>query len=104
MSLTVEKAKVIELLYAAVDDLNLQLRKDARLEKSPATALTGDGGRLDSLGLLNLLVFTEQRIETAFGASVMLADDEAMAKEPSPFRNLDALADHATALLNRNLH
>jgi hypothetical protein len=103
MSQTVEKNKVVGLLYEAVDDLNLQLRKDARLEKSPATVLTGEGGRLDSLGLLNLLVFTEQRLETAYGVSVMLADDDAMAKEPSPFRNLETLTDHAMTLLESKL-
>jgi len=103
MSATVDKSKIVELLYAAVDDLNQQLRKDARLEKSPATILTGEGGRLDSLGLLNLLVFTEQRLETAFGVSVMLADDEAMAQDPSPFRNLDALTDHAISMLQSKL-
>lgn len=103
MSVKVDKNEVFRLLCTAVDDLNQQLRKDARLEKSPTTPLTGDGGRLDSLGLLNLLVFAEQQIETAYGVSVMLADDDAMAKEPNPFRTLDTLADHAMIQIQNKL-
>jgi hypothetical protein len=103
MSASVDKSKVVELLYAAVDDLNQQLRKDQRLEKALEIRLVGEGGRLDSLGLLNLLVQTEQRIETVFGINVMLADDEAMSKDPSPFSTLGSLAEHVCHIVHNRL-
>ena len=43
------------VIFAAVDEVNQQLRRAQRLEKSPATVISGEGGRLDSLGLVNLI-------------------------------------------------
>jgi acyl carrier protein len=104
MSITVEKAKVVDLLFEAVDEVNQQLKKEQRLDKSLELALTGTGGRLDSLGMLNLIVHTEQRIDSVFGVSVMLADDEALAKDPSPFRTLGSFAEHIQAVVEKNLN
>lgn len=103
MGHVVDTEKIKALLWSAVDELNLQLRRDQRLAKSTAEPLTGEGGRLDSLGLINLLVLTEQRIEAEFGCNVMLADDRAMAAEPSPFATLGTLAEHIQKVLEQKL-
>jgi len=98
-----DRPAVEALLFDAVDELNRQLRADQRLERSPDTPLTGDRGRLDSLGMLNLLVLVEQRIRAASGVDLLIADDQALAMEPSPFRTLGTLTDHVTEALARAL-
>jgi acyl carrier protein len=91
--------KITEALYGAIDDVNRERPSDKQLAKSPETALYGSSSDLDSLGLVNFVVAAEQRIEAAFGRSLVLADDRALAQEPSPFRSVGALADYVEVLL-----
>jgi acyl carrier protein len=98
---TVDKRAIESLLFTAVAEVNRQLPKDRRLDPTRDTRLSGAEGRLDSLGILNLLVLAEQRIQSTFGIDVLLADDEALAREPSPFLTLGTLADHMQDVVER---
>jgi len=93
------KDKVTEALYAAIDDINRERPSDRQLAKAPETALYGSSSDLDSLGLVNFVVAAEARIEAGLGKSLVLADDRALAQEPSPFRSVGALADYVEVLL-----
>jgi D-alanine--poly(phosphoribitol) ligase subunit 2 len=64
------------------------------------TALLGDEGLLDSLGLVNLLVDVEQALEDETGAEITIGDDRAVSASHSPFRTVGALADYALGLLH----
>jgi len=99
----VDKARIAELVFAAVDEVNQQLPRAKRLEKSEATLLTGEGASLDSLGLVNLLFNTEQKIESALGVSVTLAEDGAAAPGDA-FRTLASFTDfvHSVVVNKRN--
>jgi acyl carrier protein len=94
-----QREKVLQAIYGAVEEANATLPAERRLEKSPETVLFGKDGKLDSLGLVNLIVATEQRIEEAFGVAVTLADERAMSQQHSPFRTIGSLADYAATLL-----
>ena len=72
MSMT-DTVKIDAAIHAAIDELNLALPADRRLDKEPATALIGEDGRLESLDLINFVVATEQQIEDALGVSVALS-------------------------------
>ena len=61
------------------------------------TVLFGEGGLLDSMGLVTLIVAVEQEIEDRFEASAGLADEKAMSQANSPFRSVATLADYAVA-------
>lgn len=87
------KDDVTRALFAAVDEINRQRPRSKRLAKTLDAALVGPAGALDSLGLVNLIVAAEAELERAFGASVALADEAAMARPDHPFRTLGALAD-----------
>jgi hypothetical protein len=91
--------RILESLYAAIDDVNRERPSDRLLAKAPDTALYGSASDLDSLGLVNFIVAAEQRIHEAFGKSLVLADDRALAQDPSPFRSVGALADYIEVLL-----
>ena len=68
------------------------------------TTIYGNDSRLDSLGLVNLLVTIEQNIEDEFDASLTLADERAMSQKHSPFRTIGSLADYIEMLLKEELN
>ncbi len=59
----------------------------------------GQGGVLDSLGLVNFLADLEHRIAEEFGREIVLASDQAMSRSRSPFRDVSALSDYIVELL-----
>ncbi len=89
-----EQNDIIQILYAAIDDLNLQLPPEQRLEKSTGTVLFGEGGRLDSLGLVSFIVAAEQKLTEMADISLTLADEKAMSRRNSPFRTVGSLAEY----------
>ena len=91
--------KVLNLIYDAIDEVNQQLPPGQPLEKSPETVLFGKSSRLDSLGLVNLVVGIEQRVGDEFGVAVMLANEKAFSQKSSPFRTVGSLAEYVDALL-----
>ena len=84
--------EILTALYAAVDELNLQLPPNTRLEKSAATPIAGDGAALDSLGFLNLVLLSEAKINEAFPPGVSLAERLLEDPEGDPPATLGALA------------
>jgi acyl carrier protein len=57
-----------------IEELNKQLPSTGQLEKSPETVLVGEGGLLDSLGLITLFVSIEQELATRHGLTCALVD------------------------------
>ena len=84
---------VVEAINSAVDDLNEVLDPEERLAKSPDVALIGKDARVDSLGLVNLIVLVEEKIQQRFGVGITLVDERAMSLSKSPFRTLGSLAE-----------
>ena len=82
-----------------VDEINQQLPKEQRLEKSIDTILSGQSGKLDSLGLVNLIVATEQKIEEEYGITITLANERAISQNNGPFKTIGTLADYIALLL-----
>ena len=73
------------------------------MEKSLTTVLYGEKGKLDSLGLVNLIVAVEQKIQDEFGLTITLATERAMSQENSPFRSVQSLLNYTTLLLEENV-
>ena len=96
-----ESATVTSMVLKAIAELNQQRQADQRLPLSDDTALSGEGGRLDSLGLVNLVVLVEQYVEDSFGCHVGLTDGEAVSGDESPFHTVASLSRHITMLLER---
>ncbi len=61
--------------------------------------LFGEGGLLDSLALVSLVVAVEQAVADKFGKSVSLADEKALSQRSSPYRTVATLAAYAAAEL-----
>jgi D-alanine--poly(phosphoribitol) ligase subunit 2 len=69
------------VIHAAIDELNQQLPEGGKLQKAPAAVLVGDGGVLDSLGLITLLVDIEQALAEKLSIVVPLLDELMAARE-----------------------
>ena len=95
-----DRQQIIESIYKAIDEFNALAPEKARLDKSPSTVLFGDHGRLDSLGLVSLVLDVESQVEADFEVSISLATERAMSQRSSPFRNVDTLADYIVELVN----
>jgi D-alanine--poly(phosphoribitol) ligase subunit 2 len=90
-----------DLISLVVKTLRETSGQETRLprELGSETALFGQQGILDSLGLVTLIVAMEQALEDTFGVSVSLADDKAMSQQHSPYRTIGSLAEYAQGVV-----
>ena len=96
----IAKEEIREVIFTAIDEVNALLPKDRRLKKSADLILSGDAGGLDSLGLINLVVSTEQKFQERFGFPITLADERAMAESNNPLKSVETLIDYISYLAN----
>jgi acyl carrier protein len=94
-----DRTSVTEAVHAAIDHFNTLPPPCDGLQKSPATVLLGPESRLDSLGLVSLLVAVERELAERFAVELTLADESALAEEKSPFRTVGSLVDYVLARL-----
>jgi len=93
------REKITQMLFSVVDELNQLRPAEERLEKDLKTPLAGDFGRLDSTGLINLIVVTEQKTAAEFGVPILLTDERTMSQINQIFGTLGALTDYIQLLL-----
>jgi hypothetical protein len=91
-------------VYESVDDLNGQLPRSQRLVKAPGTPILGPGATLDSLGLVNLIAATRQKVEEVFGARLTLADGDFLAAGTQRVSTLDGFIDYIESALDKRGH
>lgn len=94
-----DEERVRGLVAEAIAELNQQLPPRQRLDVVGEAPLYGDGGPLDSLGLVNLIVGVEEKVTAAFGHTPNLADETLLAGPDNPFRDVSALVAHVAAAL-----
>lgn len=93
------KIQIIELIYSSIDEINKNRDAEKLIEKSEDTVIFGANSKLDSLGLVNLIVSLEEKVNDAFAKNITLADERAMSLEKSPFRTVRTLSDFILELL-----
>ena len=88
-----------EQLADLIMDIARELSEEEEIELSgelqPDTPLFGEGGLLDSMGLVSLVIAVEQAIEERFEQRVSLADEKALSQRSSPYRSVATLAAYA---------
>jgi acyl carrier protein len=97
-----------ELLQMIIDttrELASEQGIDVGTALTPETRLFGEGGLLDSMALVSLVVAVEQGIEDKYAVSVALADEKALSQRASPYRTIGTLAAYAAGELeSRRAH
>ena len=99
--MAIDKERVVGVVYEVVDEINESILKENKLDKTCETVLLGEGGKLDSLGIVTLITAIEQKIEDEFGVLITLADENAMSQVDSPFETIGKLADYISLLLDK---
>jgi acyl carrier protein len=88
--------EILDLIFSSV--ASVLPGRDRLL--TPGTRLLGSGAVLDSMGLVNVIVEVEQSLSEQFGVSCILADERAMSRERSPFRDIGSLAEYVMELVH----
>ena len=71
------------LIFQTIDEINKQMPPEQRLEKLPTTIIVGEGGTLDSLGVVNFFVSLEEKVVKSTGQSINLLNDDILSNEES---------------------
>lgn len=96
-----DRDQILQAIYRAVDELNRQLPPEQQLSRQPETVLVGPGAGLDSLGLINLIVTTEQQVKEALEQTVNLTDGAYLENPEATMRTLGHLADSIARTIGR---
>lgn len=91
-------AEIEALVLQAIRQINASRRASDRLEVSATALIFGTGSRLDSLGLVSLLIEVEEALQDA-GHEVTLSDARAMSQNRSPFRDVPALVAFIASII-----
>src|SRR5687768_9313791 len=84
--------RISSILFRVIDEVNQSLPEHEQLAKTADTVLIGDESKLDSLGLVNLIMLAEERIHAETGVPVSLASDDALFRKDGPFKTIGSLA------------
>ena len=90
-------ADVRRAVLEAIAEFNAS--EGAQVPANEDTVLLGEGGALDSLGLVRLVMAIERKVEDESGVPVSLTDEKAMSQRNSPFRSVGALIEYAQSLV-----
>ena len=94
-----ETEKITRVILEALTELNLQRPPEQQIPLAPDAVLSGDGGALDSLGLVTLILLVEQGAAERLGVQISLSDDRALSQEENPFGSANALAAYIARLV-----
>ena len=82
----------LKIIFSCVESINKQLPPEGRQVCTAEAVLVGDGGVLDSLGLITLSVSIEQAVSEKLGAQCAVLDELMKEQDNHPFATLGTLA------------
>jgi acyl carrier protein len=94
--------RIERAVFRAIDEINEARAREQRLEKSSDTVLMGESGRLDSLGLVNLVVAVEEQVAEEFGVTINIADTRARLQTANPYQTVSSLVEYIASILARD--
>ena len=92
--------QIVNIVYEALENLNNERPQDNKVPVAKETLLLAEGGLVDSLELVSLVVDVETAIAEKFGFEVGLVDEEAMSREESPFLSVGTLCDYISEVVH----
>jgi hypothetical protein len=84
---------ILAIVTACVREAGEIYGFDTLKNPTPATRLYGEGGVLDSMALVSLVIDVEEKVAGASGVSISLSSERALSRKHSPFGSVQALAD-----------
>lgn len=92
------KSEIQKVIFDALEMVNNAREKNEQIPISEQTALYGQDGNLDSMGLVSFLVDIEESLQDR-DIHITLSDDRAMSQPKSPFRNVQTLSEYIDTLI-----
>ncbi len=93
--------KILDCIYKAIDKVNNINSID--IKKSEYTVLFGQGSKIDSLTLVQIVIAVEQFVNEEFDTQIVVADDKAFSLKNSPFKSVDFLKKYLYIKLDEKL-
>jgi acyl carrier protein len=87
------KEKISKVIFNSIEELNSNQDETIIVNEGLQTVLYGKDSRLDSIGLVNLIVLVENNIEDEFGTSLSLTSEKALSQKRSPFHTIESLTE-----------
>jgi len=88
-------SELTQLIVAQTQELGTEQGIEIAQPLGTDTRLFGEGGLLDSMALVSLVIAVEQAVEEKYGTPVALADEKALSQRSSPYRTVGTLAEYA---------
>ena len=85
--------EIVTLILDALHMANQARDDDQQLTVSPDALLFGNGGQLDSMGLVALIMDIEEALGEV-GYNIILTNERAMSQAQSPFKDVPSLATY----------
>ncbi len=85
--------EIQNVIFQTFASVNEDLPADKRLTPEPGTVIFGQGGKLDSLGLVTFVISLESALSERLGKSISLTDEEAMANGAAAFHSVESLVN-----------
>lgn len=95
-----KKEIIKQIVVNQVKQLNDTFPEEQQFEIHEKTVLFGYGSKIDSLSLVSIIVDLEMLFSTEYNQEISLTDDRAMARENSPFTDINTLVDYIFELFN----
>ena len=99
----VTREDVSEVINGSIAEVNELRAEDEQISTAIDAALFGENGSLDSLGMVNLIVSLEEKVEERFGTTIMLSDESLWNNVDSPFQTLNKLSEHIQTVLTSDV-
>ena len=92
------QTKIENLIIAILKNLADEFEYEALANPNAETAIYGNNGGLDSLGLVSFIADLEQSLNDELGIEVILADEKTMSMRNSPFKDVATLTQYILTL------
>jgi D-alanine--poly(phosphoribitol) ligase subunit 2 len=89
--MNIDHKAIQQISFQCIEELNRQLPSEAKLQTSLDTILVGEGGVLDSLGLITFIVSLEEALLEETGSHMALLKEELLVDSEGPFRTVGSM-------------
>lgn len=94
-----DRSEIESIVFSCIEGLNHLREEGNKIEVSGEAPLYGNGGPLDSMALVTLVMDVEEGLASR-GNPVSLSDAKAMSQKNSPYRSVKTLVDFVDGQLN----
>ena len=91
--------EIVEIVFEALASVNELLPDEKKVSPTVDGALFGRPGKLDSLGLVRLLVTIEQLLKEKYSVTIIFGEDSDRWPELQPFRTVRTLANYISVII-----